>query len=92
MLASNQALTGFALLPRLAPGTVKADLLGLFHRAASGRLKVIPGGSFSLERAGDAHRAIESRKTVGKVILLPHGNDEPPPREDAAGRALTSSA
>jgi NADPH2:quinone reductase len=76
MLANNQALSGFALLPRLAPSTVKAELLELSHQATSGRLKVVLGGGFSLERVGEAHRAIESRETVGKVVLYPHGDGE----------------
>lgn len=38
---------------------------------AQGRLKVRIGATFPLERAADAHRALEGRLTTGKVLLLP---------------------
>ncbi len=37
----------------------------------SGNLKVTIGEKFPLERAADAHRALEGRRTVGKVLLIP---------------------
>ncbi|MFF3687791.1 zinc-binding dehydrogenase [Streptomyces sp. NPDC002187] len=37
--------------------------------AAAGRLRPVIGGTFPLERAADAHRAIESRELLGKVLL-----------------------
>ena len=37
--------------------------------AASGRIKPVIGQTFSLERAADAHRAIESRVVLGKTLL-----------------------
>ena len=44
------------------------DVLGWI---ASGRLKIRIGAEFPLERAADAHRALEGRKTTGKVLLIP---------------------
>jgi NADPH2:quinone reductase len=38
---------------------------------ADGRLAVRIGARFPLERASDAHRALEGRATTGKVLLLP---------------------
>jgi len=38
---------------------------------ASGKLKVRIDRSFPLEAAADAHRALESRQTAGKVLLIP---------------------
>jgi len=38
--------------------------------AESGRLRPVVGQTFPLERAADAHAAIESRATVGKTLLL----------------------
>lgn len=43
----------------------------LFSWIAAGKLKVHVGAEFPLERAGDAHRALEARQTTGKVLLLP---------------------
>jgi NADPH:quinone reductase len=37
--------------------------------AAAGRIKPVIGQTFSLERAADAHRAIESRAVLGKTLL-----------------------
>ncbi|MER5644354.1 zinc-binding dehydrogenase [Streptosporangium sp. NPDC002524] len=38
--------------------------------AAAGRIRPVVGQTFPLERAADAHTAIESRDTVGKTLLL----------------------
>ncbi len=43
----------------------------LFELIGSGRLDVRIGQEFPLGRAADAHRALEGRKTIGKVILIP---------------------
>ena len=37
----------------------------------SGRLDVRIGATFALREVADAHRALEGRKTTGKVLLLP---------------------
>jgi NADPH2:quinone reductase len=71
LFALNQSVKGFALLPFLTPDTLKADLGWLFAEAANGRLKVTQGGRYLLDRAADAHRAVERRETVGKVVLIP---------------------
>ena len=44
------------------------DVLGMVSR---GELAVTVHESFPLERVADAHRLLESRRTVGKVLLLP---------------------
>jgi len=58
---------------RGARGT-PAELRGYTARAlaeaADGRLKPVIGQRFPLERAADAHAAIESRATVGKTLLV----------------------
>jgi NADPH2:quinone reductase len=43
----------------------------LFDWFGSGRLHVRIGAEFPLARASDAHRALEGRRTTGKVLLLP---------------------
>jgi NADPH2:quinone reductase len=37
--------------------------------AAAGRLRPVIGQRFPLDRAADAHAAIQSRSTVGKTLL-----------------------
>ena len=42
---------------------------GVVAEAAAGRLRPLIGQRFPLERAADAHAAIEARATVGKTLL-----------------------
>jgi len=42
-------------------------------QVSSGKLKPLIGQTFPLERAADAHAAIEARATVGKTLLLARG-------------------
>lgn len=41
------------------------------EEAASGRIRAVVGRVFALERAGEAHAAVEERLVVGKVLLAP---------------------
>jgi NADPH2:quinone reductase len=43
----------------------------LFAWMEAGDLHVRVGGEFPLDRAADAHRALEGRETTGKVLLIP---------------------
>ena len=66
----------FLTRPSLAHYTLdRNELLNrsadLFNWTASGKLKLRIEKTFSLANAADAHRALEGRKTTGKVILLP---------------------
>ncbi|TAZ59640.1 quinone oxidoreductase family protein [Rhizobium ruizarguesonis] len=71
MLDDNQSIKGFSLLPLLTSQGVREDLAELFELAAAGALTVIDGGRFPLHQAAEAHRAIEGRRAVGKVVLVP---------------------
>jgi NADPH:quinone reductase len=71
MMVKNQSIRGFALLPLLTQNTIKTDLAYMFELALTGGLNVLPGEAFPLNRAAEAHRALESRQTTGKVVLLP---------------------
>lgn len=71
MLFRNQSLKGFALLPLLTPESLRADLAELFGLAAAGALTVTVGGCYPLDQAAEAHRALESRRSTGKVVLVP---------------------
>jgi NADPH2:quinone reductase len=46
----------------------------LFTWIAAGELHVRIGAEFPLADAADAHRALEGRRTTGKVVLLPDGS------------------
>jgi NADPH:quinone reductase len=51
------------------PARTAQDLRGLLEDAAAGRVRSFVGQTFPLERAVDAHAAIEARETVGKTVL-----------------------
>lgn len=53
------------------PQALAASAEKLFDRIASGVLKPRIGQTFRLEDAAEAHRALESRETVGSTVLLP---------------------
>ena len=66
----------FLTRPTLGDYTATRDELvwrsrELFDAVLAGELAVRVGATFSLADAADAHRALESRHTTGKVLLLP---------------------
>lgn len=64
-------MRGFAVAPLLTPATLRAGLEELSGLAVRGQLRVSIGGAYPLERAAEAHRALESRQTTGKIVLVP---------------------
>lgn len=52
------------------PGSMQRRASELFASIAAGRLDVLIGSRFPLHDAADAHRALEGRTTVGKVLLV----------------------
>ncbi|MFD2766345.1 zinc-binding dehydrogenase [Micromonospora eburnea] len=57
------------LRPSAAPAELRAFTERALAEAAAGRLRPLIGQRFPLDRAADAHAAIESRATVGKTLL-----------------------
>ena len=55
--------------PFATPDELRAFTEGALVEAAEGRLHPLIGQRFPLERAADAHAAIESRATIGKTLL-----------------------
>ena len=50
------------------PDVAADELVALWRE---GVLRPVVGATFPLERAADAHRLVEERKSVGKVVLVP---------------------
>jgi len=71
LIFKNQSLTGFALAPLLTPESLRTDLAALFDLVVSGALRVTIGGSYPLARVAEAHRDLEQRGTMGKLVLQP---------------------
>ena len=71
LIFGNRMIAGFSLLPHLAPKRLASELGELFSFAISGELKLLAGESFPLAQASAAHAALESRRTAGKLILVP---------------------
>jgi NADPH:quinone reductase len=73
LVGRNVGLQGFYLgrLMRHRPDLVReaiADVLDLWEQGA---VKPLVGATFPLEEAAEAHRLIEERRSVGKVVLVP---------------------
>jgi NADPH2:quinone reductase len=72
----NGAGSLFVTRPTLAHYTAtRAELLQrsgeVFDAIASGSLRIAIGGRYSLDEAADAYRALEARRTTGKLLITP---------------------
>lgn len=71
--APNQSITGFNIgawfLER--PAEAAAALTELMQDALSGAVRLPPIGTLPLDRAREAHLALEERRTTGKVVIKP---------------------
>jgi len=54
-----------------SPEAQQRQIREIFAAVTEGRLRTYVGGRFPLEKAADAHTAIDARATVGKVVLEP---------------------
>jgi NADPH2:quinone reductase len=70
LIFKNQSLTGFTITS-LPFEAVRASLTELFDLAVRGQLRVRIDGRHPLEHAARAHRALEGRTSLGKVVLVP---------------------
>ena len=53
------------------PAELRMRAADLFAWIAQGKLSVRIGATYPLADAAEAHRALEGRRTTGKVLLLP---------------------
>jgi NADPH2:quinone reductase len=73
LVGRNVGLAGFYLgrLLRLDPGLVGAAVGELLASWQAGALAPLVGHELPLDAAGQAHELLESRRSVGKVVLVP---------------------
>ncbi|MEN6542261.1 zinc-binding alcohol dehydrogenase family protein [Parvibaculum sp.] len=71
MMGGNQSLSGVFLGAEILTDRVHANIQRHIDDAAAGKLKVVIDKTFALKDAAAAHEYIESRKAVGRVLLIP---------------------
>jgi NADPH2:quinone reductase len=65
----NQSIVGFSIIGFSSPDHVRNGLSELYGLVVQGRARPIIGGRYPLHAVADAHRALESRDTIGKIVL-----------------------
>jgi NADPH2:quinone reductase len=71
MMGGNRSLSGVFLGAEIGTDRVHGLIQGLIEDVARGELKVVVDRTFRLSEAAEAHRYIESRQAVGRVLLIP---------------------
>jgi NADPH:quinone reductase len=72
LLRHSRSVVGFYLFHCLErPAMVGEALADLFARVASNELRVVVGGTYSLENAAQSHIDLRERRTTGKLLLDP---------------------
>jgi NADPH2:quinone reductase len=73
LVGRNSGLQGFYLgrLLRHRPDVVREAIDELVALWEEGSVKPLVGSTFALSQAAEAHRLIEERRSVGKVVLVP---------------------
>ena len=73
LMAHSTAVIGFWLAHTARrPELLAAAVTDLFQLILAGKLRPVIGGSYRLDQVADAHRALLSRSTTGKLVLVPH--------------------
>lgn len=71
LMGGNRSLSGVFLGAEIATDRVHDMIQTLVDEVATGKLKVLIDKTFPLSDAAGAHAYIESRKAVGRVLLIP---------------------
>jgi NADPH2:quinone reductase len=78
LLPGNKSIRGFYLERYIDTQRhlVDAAMVELADYVASGKLTVNIAGAFSLDQAGETHRLLEGKKSMGKLVILPWGDEK----------------
>jgi NADPH2:quinone reductase len=73
LVGRNVGILGFYLgrLMRFRPDVVAGAIAEIVALWESGAVKPLVGATYSLDDVADAHRLVEERRSVGKVVLVP---------------------
>ncbi len=73
LVGRNTGLQGFYLgrLLRHRPEVVQEAVGELLELWKSGAIRPLVRSTFGLDQAAEAHRLVEERRSVGKVVLVP---------------------
>ena len=71
MMGGNRTLSGVFLGAEIGTERVQKNIQRLIDDVARGDLEVVIDRTFPLSEAAEAHRYIESRQAVGRVLLIP---------------------
>ena len=71
MMSENKGVFGLNMLSWWDREGLDRVTAPLMDDLASGAINPVVAESFPFDRAGDAHRFIEERRNIGKVVLLP---------------------
>jgi NADPH2:quinone reductase len=71
MMGGNRTLSGVFLGAEITSERVYNNIQKLIGDVAKGELKVLIDREYPLSEAAEAHRYIESRQAVGRVLLIP---------------------
>jgi NADPH2:quinone reductase len=70
LIYKNQTITAFNI-PSYRPEQIAASVGLLLGLIAGGKLRLFAPSQFALHEVKQAFEALASRKTVGKVVLIP---------------------
>ena len=72
LMDTSKTLTGGDLWNVLKTREVRTERAAqLFQWLVAGRLQIAPPTQFALEDGAKAHELLESRKSTGKIVLIP---------------------
>lgn len=71
MMGQNQTLSGVFLGAEIMQDRIHDMIQGLIDDVAKGEIEVVIDRRFPLSEAAEAHRYIESRQAVGRVVMIP---------------------
>lgn len=71
LMGGNRTLQGVFLGAEIGGDRAYDNIQRLINEAAEGKLEVLIDRTFPLSQAAEAHAYIESRKAVGRVLLIP---------------------